>query len=304
MEQPWSVTSRFDGREIACLTIAPEGMPLHGVVQLAHGMCEHKERYVDWMRYLTQQGFAAVISDHRGHGGSVADEAELGYFGDTQGDAIVDDLWQVTCAIRQRFPGQKVMLFGHSMGSLVVRKYIQTHDEAIDRLVVCGSPSENRLVNVALALCKVIGALRGERYRSELIKRLSTGNGSKRFAAEQDELSWLTSDQAVRDAYRQNPYCSFTFTINGYLNLFHLVKHVYEPARYQVKNPALPILFVAGADDPVILSPRQWEDAQAFLRRLGYTNVSGKLYEGMRHEILNEKERLRVYQDVVEFLKK
>lgn len=301
MEENLTLISRFDGRQLACAVFTPDDVPVQGVVQLAHGMCEHKERYFPFMRFLNSHGFAAVISDHRGHGGSAA--GNRGHFGrDTQGDAITRDLWQVTELVKSRFPGVPLTLFGHSMGSLVVRKYLQTHDDALSRLIVCGSPSANPLTDVAIALCRVMALFRGENYRSPLVQRLSTGNGSRRFPDEKDDLSWLCSDPEVRARYRADPDCNFTFTLNGYLNLFHLVKHVYTPSRYQVHQPALPILFIAGADDPVIVSPQKWQSAQDFLRRVGYTQVAGKLYPGMRHEILGERGKERVYADVMDFL--
>lgn len=64
----------------------------------------------------------------------------------------------------------------------------------------------------------------------------------------------------------------------------------------------VPIFFIAGADDPVIISEKDWQKAQDFLREVGYQNVSGKLYQGMRHEILNEKDKKKVFEDILNWI--
>lgn len=303
MEEKFHIVSKYDHHKIYGAVFVPENMPIRGIVQIAHGMCEHKERYFDFMRFLNGHGYITVISDHRGHGESIEAEKDLGYFGDTNGNAIVEDLLQITLYIKSRFPGYEVILLGHSMGSLVVRKYIQNYDAQISKLIVCGSPSQNPLVGVGIAVAKIIGMFKGVHYRSEFVKQLATGNGNKRFARENDPLSWVVGDPKVREAYRNDPYCNFTFTVNGYLNLFHLVKHVYIGGRYNVLHPDLPILFIAGAEDPVIVSEEKWRAAQSFLKNVGYQNVSGILYAGMRHEILNEIEKEKVYKDILQFIK-
>lgn len=302
MEEKFHIVSDYDHHKIFGTVFVPENMPIRGIVQISHGMCEHKERYFDFMRFLNGHGYITVISDHRGHGESIEDQKSLGFFGDENGDAIVEDLLQITEYIKGRFPRYDVILLGHSMGSLVVRKYIQNHDAQISKLIVCGSPSQNSLVGVGIFLAKMIGMCKGSHYRSELVKQLATGNGNKRFAKEKDPLSWVVSDPAVREDYRNDLYCNFTFTVNGYLNLFRLVQHVYTESRYNVSHPDLPILFIAGAEDPVIKSEPKWRAAQTFLKNVGYQNVDGILYAGMRHEILNEIGKEKVYNDILQFI--
>ncbi len=302
MEEKFHIISKYDDRKIHGTIFIPEQKQVKGIVQISHGMCEHKERYFDFMRFLNNNGYIAVINDHRGHGESVTDKQELGYFKDKQGDAIVDDLLQVTLYIKNRYPQYKVILFGHSMGSLVVRKYIQENDDKISKLIVCGSPSKNNFVSIGICITKIIGMFKGEFYRSKFVEHMATGRGNKKFLDEKDEVSWITSDKKIRDNYRNDELCNFKFTINGYLNLFHLVKHVYTKNRYKVLNRKLPILFIAGEDDPVIVSKEKWNQSQEFLRKVGYSNVKGILYNKMRHEILNEIEKDKVYNDILKYI--
>lgn len=298
--------SKYDNLALSCAEYTAEGVTqtnAKGVVQIVHGMCEYKERYEGFIDYLTQNGYIVFAHDHRGHGGSVTANENLGYFGDKKGEAIVDDAALVTDEIRRLYPGLSVTLFGHSMGSLVVRAYIQKYEEKIDKLIVCGSPSKNSLAGFGLMLNGVISAFRGKKYRSRLMANASTGGGDDKFPGE-GKNAWLTRDKTVVEKYNADEKCNFVFSCNGFSNLLHLVKNAYKKKKYPAKHSDLPIFFMAGADDPVIGSEKKWLEAQQFLRDVGYKNVTGKSYPKMRHEILNELGKEEVYADALAFIEK
>ena len=305
-KREFTLQSKYDNLALSCAEYTAEGgtqTNAKGVVQIVHGMCEYKERYEGFIDYLTQNGNIVFAHDHRGHGGSVTANENLGYFGDKKGEAIVDDAALVTDEIRRLYPGLSVTLFGHSMGSLVVRAYIQKYEEKIDKLIVCGSPSKNSLAGVGLMLNGVISAFRGKKYRSRLMANASTGGGDDKFPGE-GKNAWLTRDKTVVEKYNADEKCNFIFTCNGFSNLLHLVKNVYKKKKYPAKHSDLPIFFMAGADDPVIGSEKKWLAAQQFLRDVGYKNVTGKSYPKMRHEILNELGKEEVYADALAFIEK
>ena len=305
-KREFTLQSKYDNLALSCAEYTAEGVTqtnAKGVVQIVHGMCEYKERYEGFIDYLTQNGYIVFAHDHRGHGGSVTANENLGYFGDKKGEAIVDDAALVTDEIRRLYPGLSVTLFGHSMGSLVVRAYIQKYEEKIDKLIVCGSPSKNSLAGFGLMLNGVISAFRGKKYRSRLMANASTGGGDDKFPGE-SKNAWLTRDKTVVEKYNADEKCNFVFSCNGFSNLLHLVKNAYKKKKYPAKHSDLPIFFMAGADDPVIGSEKKWLAAQQFLRDVGYKNVTGKLYPKMRHEILNELGKEEVYADALAFIEK
>ena len=305
-KREFTLQSKYDNLALSCAEYTAEGgtqTNAKGVVQIVHGMCEYKERYEGFIDYLTQNGYIVFAHDHRGHGGSVTANENLGYFGDKKGEAIVDDAALVTDEIRRLYPGLSVTLFGHSMGSLVVRAYIQKYEEKIDKLIVCGSPSKNSLAGFGLMLNGVISAFRGKKYRSRLMANASTGGGDGKFPGE-GKNAWLTRDKTVVEKYNADEKCNFVFSCNGFSNLLHLVKNAYKKKKYPAKHSDLPIFFMAGADDPVIGSEKKWLAAQQFLRDVGYKNVTGKLYPKMRHEILNELGKEEVYADALAFIEK
>ena len=122
-EEKINIPSEYDGLKLDGILISPES-EIKAVIQLVHGMDEHKERYIDFMRFLAQNGYACFIHDHRGHGASLKNEEDIGYFYDAKAEVVVEDAYQITKYLRNRFGTKKIILFGHSMGSMVVRKYI------------------------------------------------------------------------------------------------------------------------------------------------------------------------------------
>lgn len=296
-----TIPSNADKLPLSCMLCVPED-EVRGIVQLVHGMAEHKERYQPVMEALAAAGYAAFIHDHRGHGQSVQSADDLGYMGDETGTAIVEDVYQLTSMLKQRFPGLPVTLFGHSMGSLVVRKYLKTHDDAIDKLIACGVVGGNPAAGAAIGLAKAIGAVKGMHHRPMLVQNLALGSNNKAFPDAKSPSAWLNTDEAAVAAYDADPLCGFVFTCNGFLNLFHLMADVFSPNGWQMKKPAMPILLIAGGDDPVIGGEKGWHGSKDFLVQRGYTHVQAKLYAGMRHEILNEPKAQLVIDDMLAFI--
>lgn len=292
-----TIKSNFDQLELGVSIRIPE--EARGILQLVHGMAEHRERYHDFMDYCAEQGLIVIIHDHRGHGASIKSKEDFGYFGPNGAKSIVEDVHQITDYIKNRFPKLPLTLFGHSMGSLVVRCYIQKYDRDIGGLIVCGSPSYQVGSKVGLVIAKLMQTFKNEKHRSNLINKLAFSRNMKKFKHEDDPNAWIVSDPAVLAAYDADERDGFVFTLNGFETLFKLMQRAYSKHGWVVNNPGLPILFIAGADDPCIIDEKYFYKAVNFLRQRGYRDVTSKLYSGMRHEILNEVGKLEVWQDVV-----
>lgn len=300
MPTTFIMKSTSDHLELSGVYMKTQGNT-RGVVQLVHGMSEYKERYLDFMRYLAIKGFDSVMTDHRGHGGSVRKKDDLGYFYEESGKYIVEDAHQLTLEIRKRTTAP-IILFGHSMGSLVVRSYIKSYDKDIDALIVCGSPSKNPMAKMALTLVNVMEKFKGEYHRSALIQRLAFSSYPKRFNETYSENCWLSANSENVKAYDQDPLCGFVFTLNGFKNLFHLMIRVYDPNGWTMQHKNLPILFIAGEDDPCIDTKEKFQAAYELLKTCGYENIKHHLFSGMRHEILYEDNRKDVYEYIGKWL--
>ena len=289
-----------DGLQLAAHTVAPEN-PIAAVV-LVHGMAEHKERYFPFMEWLSQQGFACVITDLRGHGATALSPEDLGYFGPGGSRKLVEDTLSVVNWTREQYPGLKLFLFGHSMGSLIVRCFAREYDSSIDGLMVCGSPSKNGAAGFGKILAGCIGLFRGSHYRPQMMEKLSTGSLQGKFKEEGIENAWLSTNKANVQAYNDDPLCGFRFTANGYKALMDLMAQTYDPDDWKPTQPQLPVHFIAGSEDPCIGSIKKFSRAVSFLRARGYRTVTSKVYPGLRHEILNEQGKEEVWKDIAAIL--
>ena len=291
-----TIPSDFDGLALSVCAVEPEGEP-KALVQFAHGMAEHKERYLPFMEFLAENGYACVINDHRGHGGSVKSPDDLGYFYAGGAKALVEDLHQLTLWFRARHPGKKLFLFGHSMGSLAVRVYRQKYDGDIDGLIVCGSPGANPATGAGLLLNRLMTAFRGERYISRMFVNMTTGSFKKAHPSKETDNAWLSVNQDNVRAYDADPLCGFPFTLNGYRALLELMRDAYAPV--SAGHPDLPVHFVSGESDPCAPDRAGFDNAVRCLRDAGYRGVTAKMYPGMRHEVLNHTAHQLVYDDLL-----
>ena len=294
----FTLPASADGLSLAALVSTPDTAP-RGVVQLVHGMCEHKERYIPFMEFLSGHGYVCVIHDHRGHGASVKSPEDLGYFYDGGWQALVEDIRVVCDWAQEQFPGLDYTLFGHSMGSLAVRCFTKRYDSRLDRLFVCGCPSDNPAKRIGKALSRGFGVLRGWHYRPKLMQAMSVGAYNKPFKDEDCPVAWVCSDPDALQAYMADPLCAYRFTANGFYGLLGLMEDCYSPEGWRVERPEMPVHFISGAEDPCRVSDKALEQAADLMRRVGYKSVDVRLYPGMRHEILNETDRLTVWNDVL-----
>lgn len=298
----FTLPASSDGLELSVMLTGPEGKA-SGIVQLVHGMCEHKERYLPFMEFLSSQGFVCIIHDHRGHGASVKCAEDLGYMYNGGWEAMVEDIRVVSEWVRREHPGLKLTLFGHSMGSMAVRSFAKRYDSMIDRLFVCGSPSDNPAKGAGKMLAGIIGFIRGDRFRPAMLQKLSFGAYNKPFSSEPYHSAWVCSDKDVLEAYHKDPLCQYVFTVNGFRNLLSLMADCYSTKGWTMQNPSMPVHFISGSEDPCMVSHEAFEDSVRMMKDLGYGNTSSKIYEGMRHEILNETRKDKVWNDVLELLK-
>lgn len=301
-QEYFKLISDIDKLSLDCLMITPD-KPAKGIVQLVHGMCEYKERYIDFMNYLAELGYICVIHDHRGHGKSVENKQDLGFFYEGGAYGLVEDTHQLTEYVKEEL-GNKLpyILLGHSMGSMIVRCYAKKYDSDIDKLIVIGSPSKLMGMNLGLFLTKLLGKIKGPKKHSRLLDDLVINNTyGKRFKSE-GIYAWVCSDKRVIEAYSNDPYCGYTFTVNGYEQLIKLTKETYSKNGWELNNSSLPIMFVSGAEDPCAISGKDFGKAVHFMKTRGYYNVRAYFISDMRHEVLNEINNKKVYKLISDFI--
>ena len=276
-------------------------------VQIAHGMAEHGERYEDFALALNAAGFDVWVMDLWGHGRSVADDDDLGYFGKELGrKKIVADLRKMTALMQDTYPASlPVFLFGHSMGSFLARAYCERFSSDLAGAVFCGTSPPNPAAVAGILMARLVAAFQGERYRSPLIDNIAFGTYNSKYPGKpRTKFDWLCTDEAVVDNYIADDYCGFLFTAKGYLEMFALLKSVSGRQWFTSMPYQFPVLLIAGRDDPVGAYGGGVELVAKRLREAGSNRTQCVIYEGLRHEILLSPERQQVYDTVIDWLEK
>lgn len=280
----------------------PAGTP-RAVVLIVHGMGEHALRYGRFARALNGAGYAAYGFDLRGHGATGVRQGLLGHFADEAGwRLLVADIAIAKDAVSARHAGLPVLLFAHSMGSLLGQDFVIHHGHSLGAVVFSGTDGGNGPALLAGEGVALLERRRlGGRAHSALLERLAMGDTCKAFRPCRTEYDWLSRDEAEVDKYVADPLCGFSLTVQGWLDLFRGLKGV-EP-RYQQGciRKSLPIFLIGGALDPVGKAGKGASWLQGRYRAVGMQDVELKLYPDARHEMLNETNREEVHLDVLAF---
>lgn len=273
------------------------------VVQIVHGMSEHVERYAPFAEFLVGRGFVVCANDHVGHG-KTAGERDLGHMPLANGaDVLVEDVHALREKVCERYPHAHHVMFGHSMGSFVTRIYLTRHADGLSAAILCGTGQQPRIQTVAgRVITRLIAQIRGERHVSRFVDSLGAGAYGRAIKDARTDVDWISSDPDVVDEYIADPLCGQPFTVGAYATLASLVADATDARLARRVPKELPLLFVAGAEDPVGDCGRGVARAVDEYRNAGVRLVEMGIYPGARHEILNEPCHEAVWHDVEEFL--
>lgn len=295
----FTLKSLYDDLDISVMTVEPQVRPV-AILQLAHGMRGHKERFLPFMEFMASNGVLCVANDHRGHGASVRSSDDLGYMYDGGWRALVDDMKTVSDWAVAKYPGLPFFLLGHSMGALAARVYAADYDSGLSGLLLCGNPSRNPWAGIALAFTDALCRCGCGRMRLSFLQEMTSRRYNRRFAAE-GRNAWTCSDPDVRRSFAADPLSSFDFTANGCRCLLCLMREACAK-RSGVASPDLPVLFLSGSADPCMISERRFHSAAMHMHDLGYADVSSVIFPDMRHEILNETGKEAVWNEIADFI--
>lgn len=292
-----------DGRHKAagCLYTVP-GVPVRGVVQLSHGMCEYVQRYTHMAQFLAEHGFALAGNDHLGHGNTAA-KTEYGHMADRDGRKFVlADLREMNARLHRHFPGVPLFLLGHSMGSFFARWYAECYPDTIDGLVLSGTAGPSAVNQLGYLLACVVAATHKPGYVSPLLVKMSFGSYCKRIENPQSPNAWLTRDEAAVKAYDADEKCGFAFSAASYREFLWVLCHVNRKKWSRSIRKELPILLYAGAEDPVGRYGAGVREVWARLGDAGVQDLSCQIYEDGRHEMHNELNKQEVFEDLLAWL--
>lgn len=276
----------------------PKGQ-IKGVVQVIHGMREHMGRYNDFARFLTVQGYAVIGHDHMGHGRSGSADAAFGYFGEEGGAvSLVKNCHTITRLAQRLFPQKPVFLLGHSMGSLIGRLYILHYPMDIAGFICIGTSGEKMWAPFGRALSEILIKTRGSKTEGKMLDKLTFLDYRRRCRDEQSGMAWLTRDAEIVEKYEWDALIRPYFTNSGFRDLYEIQMAATGKHWASRVDKTLPILLLSGGNDPLGNYGKGVVQVYERLKLAGALDVECKIYEGARHEILNEINKEEVYYDI------
>ena len=294
----------FDGKNRVHAEVYEPIGEIFGVVQIAHGMVDHIGRYKDLAVYLAERGYVVAGNDHLGHGKTAKSREDFGYFAKKDGVcAVLYDLNTLNAQLREKYAGLPLILLGHSMGSFLARLYATEYPDTVDALIIHGTGGKNPLLVFGKILAKINIFFCGEKNRSKLLKKLSTGSYNGKFPKEEGNNAWLSRDISRVAPKDSDELANFTFTASAYYDLFTMLGRCNSKEWFNAYPKDMKTLVISGDMDPVGNFGKGVREVYTRLEKAGCMDITLKLYEGARHELFNELNREEVFSDLYAFLR-
>ena len=300
-------TFTFDGKgglKIFTYKWRPEqDRKIKAVVQIAHGMAERAERYEALAKVLTDEGYIVYANDHRGHGYSSKDIDSIGDLGEDGFNLMIEDMHELTKIIKKENKALPLFLFGHSMGSFLSQRYICIYGQELKGVILSGSCGDQGfIVDLGKFIAKREIQKVGRSGKSNKLNSMSFGGYNKAFKPNRTEFDWLSSDDNEVDKYIKDPYCGGVFTAGFFLDFFNGLKSIWRKGEVDRIPKELPIYIFSGEKDPVGKMGKGVIKLVKGYKTAGIVDVTHKLYEGGRHEMLNEKNKDEVIDNIIKWL--
>lgn len=289
---------------LSVLKLPAEGKRI-GVVHILHGMAEHKERYKDFMTYLSSNHFTVYAHDHRGHGHSLSKNQEVGILNkDDTFEHIVEDVHKVQAFIAKEEKTDEIITIGHSMGSLILRRFLQTSPKYVKTPIIMGTlPKYSKGFNIMmLGIAGLTGLFIPSSIRHKLIAKMMNGGLAKTVKNKETAYDWLSVDQKNVKRYIKDPLSGYAYNKRFYTSFFKTI-FITNFKQNIEKTIDLPCLFISGYQDPLSKNMKAIEKLKLVYDK--YTNNTHQVkgIYGARHEILNEKNNAYTYEYLLEYIK-
>ena len=275
-----------------------------GVVVIATGMEEASYRYDDFAKFLNKNGYNVYCIDHYGQGESVSDISQLGivprsFF--SKCVRVLDDV-----AKKYVIKGKPLIIFGHSMGSFMVQDYIQRYNKRPTKAVIMGTngPNAKLLFAMGYPLARLVCKLKGDDKQGKFLRNMAIGAYAKSVKNRKTDADWLSYNEENVKNYLEDPKLGHPSSNGFYRELLKGNHRLYRKKFLAKINKDLPIFVCAGKEDPVGAKGKGPAALVKLYQKLGIKGAELKLYDHMRHEILNEDDKMTVYNDILEFIKK
>jgi len=300
------IETASDGIELVCYKNIPKKPK--AALLILHGSIEHGQRYFDLGEYLVKNDIAVYTFDQRGHGQTAVNDDDVAYFSDQPKGWFqsVADIKQIVDMVKEENPNVPLTIFGHSMGSFLLRTFIAMHPDAQGKAIASGTADTAKaLTAFGRLLCWVIAGTKGRKYRSEMVHGLVYGALNSRVKNPRTSYDFITTDEKIVDQYIADPRCGNLVTVEYAQEMLRGIAFNSKKSTYEMVNKALPLFIVSGENDPVAGVKRA--DLNRVIngyKKANLKKLEVKIYPNMRHEIVNEIERQIVYDDIKNYILK
>ena len=292
-----------DGTDIQYYKWTPATTSIKGVIQISHGIGEHAGRYDHFAEILQEEGFVVFANDHRAHGHSVKSKNLLGvYDGDDYFNDAVKDMRKLTKIIKKEYPSEKIILFGHSMGSLLSRQYVTKYGKDLHALILSGTASfMHGLGGIGLIGTKIIRTFSGRRKSNAVLKNLFFSEFNKKFKPNRTQVDWISRDKHQVDIFEADPLRIENFSLSVIEDVIKGSKKINNYETFKNTPNDVPVYLFSGDQDPIGEMGKGVIKVAKKFKKAG-NDVTLKLYKGGRHEMLNEINKEEVEQDLLNWL--
>lgn len=292
-----------DGTKISILKYLPSTKP-KAILHIFHGMGEHKNRYIPFMEFLTKQGYLVLAHDHRKHGESIPKKDMQGIFlrGDTW-DKVLHDASLVVHDQKSAHPNLPYIILGHSMGSVILRRFLIEYKELADKAIIMGTlpPYSKAMGLIPLTLARLVAFFKRDGARSPFIANLVSSPLQKSYKNPRTEFDWLTYDEDIVDEYIKDPLCGYPYTPKFYQEFFKGILGLTDQ-NFLKKGKDIPLLFISGDEDPVGNNGEGVKEVQKAYEKANYTKTKLLLINKARHEVLNERNKEATYHKILDWI--
>lgn len=292
-----------DGTKISTLTYTPKTSP-KAILHIFHGMGEHKKRYIPFMEFMTKQGYIVLAHDHRKHGKSIPSDNMQGIFlpGDTW-EKVLHDASLVAKNIKKDYPNLDYIVLGHSMGSVILRRFLIDYKDIADKAIIMGTlPPYSKVMGlIPIMIARFISFFKREGARSPFLADLVTSPLQKHYSNPRTQFDWLTHDEKVVDEYIKDPLCGYPYTPKFYQEFFKGILGLTKDS-FLKKGKDIPLLFISGKEDPVGDNGEGVRKVYDAYKVNNYTNITLLIIKDARHEVLNELNKEHTYNRILHWI--
>ena len=272
------------------------------IVQIHHGIGEYKDRYTRFAEFLALQGYVVVVSDFPGHGASLHN-ARPGSFGPGKAEkTLVADMRRLHMIISQQFPDLSYFMLANQFGSYVLRQYMCLYGETIQGAILMGTMGKSNAFYIDWLRMHLCTLLQGKNsYSSWLFHRLNR-RWNLPFLPLKTNIDYLTSDGQERRRYQKDPLTQLLYTNQSYKDIMHVVSRMKQLEKKYRQPSHLPIFILSGKRD--VFGNMGKGPTWLYKQYVNHVvqDVTLKLYEDCRADILHEVKRKEVYRDILDWL--